>query len=219
MRPPAALPLVLCTFLVAGAPASARADTVRLSNGLSVVVRHVEFEGEFATLVMKGGGRVRTLRTLILDIEPEEAIGARDLALEALRASRAAGRPQPDFEDLVRRIDRAAHRAGVDPLLAHAVIRTESNYEPLAISPKGAMGLMQIMPVLAQQYGVRDPFDIDQNLDAGLRHLKGLLSRHRTLALALAAYNAGEGAVARYGRVPPYRETENYVRKVIAFYR
>jgi soluble lytic murein transglycosylase-like protein len=119
----------------------------------------------------------------------------------------------------VRRIDRAAHRAGVDPALAHAVVRTESNYEPLAISPKGAMGLMQIMPVLVQQYDVRDPFDIDQNLEAGLRHLKGLLSRHRTLALALAAYNAGEGAVARYGRVPPYRETEAYVRKVIAFYR
>jgi hypothetical protein len=218
MRPRAALP-VLCTFLIAVAPASARADTVRLSNGLSVVVDHVEFEGEFATLVMRGGGRVRTLRALILDVEPDEITGARDLALEALRSSRAAGRPQPDFEDLVRRIDRAAHRAGVDPLLAHAVVRTESNYEPLAISPKGAMGLMQIMPVLVQQYDVRDPFDIDQNLDAGLRHLKGLLRRHRTLALALAAYNAGEGAVARYGRVPPYRETEAYVRKVIAYYR
>ena len=218
MRPSAALPL-LCTVLVLAAPAVAGADTVRLSNGLSVIVDHVEFEGEFAVLVMPGGGRVRTLRELILDVEPEEITGARDLALRALATSRAAGRPQPEFEDLIRRIDRAAHRAGVDPALAHAVVRTESNYEPLAISRKGAMGLMQIMPVLVQQYGVRDPFDIDENLDAGLRHLKGLLRRHRTLALALAAYNAGEGAVARYGRVPPYRETENYVRKVIAFYR
>ena len=218
MRPRAALP-VLCTVLILAAPAAAGADTVRLSNGLSVVVHHVEFEGEFAVLVMPGGGRVRTLRELILDVEPEEITGARDLALRALAASRAAGRPQPAFEDLIRRIDRAAHRAGVDPALAHAVVRTESNYEPLAVSPKGAMGLMQIMPVLVQQYGVRDPFDIDENLDAGLRHLKGLMRRHRTLTLALAAYNAGEGAVARYGRVPPYRETENYVRKVIAFYR
>src|SRR5262245_3507254 len=177
MRPGAALPVVLCTLLVCAATPAA-ADTVRLSNGLSVVVDHVEFEGEFATLVMRGGGRVRTLRSLILDVEPDEINGARDLALRALAASRAAGRPQPVFEDLVRRIDRAAHRVGVVSGLARAVVRTEANYEPLAVSPKGAMGLMQIMPVIVQQYDVRDPFDIDQNLDAGLRHLKGLLSRH-----------------------------------------
>jgi soluble lytic murein transglycosylase-like protein len=208
----------ICTAgLLAAAPAAA--DTVYLSNGLTMTVDHVRFEGEFAVFVMHGGGTVRTLRSLILDVVPDEPSGARELALAALEASRAAGRPQPALEDLVARIDRAAARAGVDPRLAHAVIRAESNYRPLAVSPKGAMGLMQIMPVLARQYGVRDPFDVDQNLDAGLRHLKALVARHRTLSLALAAYNAGEGAVARYGAVPPYRETQNYVRKVMDLYR
>jgi soluble lytic murein transglycosylase-like protein len=200
-------------------PAAAAADTVRLSNGLTIKVEHVEFDGEHAVLIMRNGGRVRTLRSLVLDVLPDEAPGARELALRALAASRAAGRPQLLLEDLIARIDRAAARAGVDARLAHAVVRTESNYQPLAISPKGAMGLMQIMPATAAQYGVRDPFDPDQNLDAGLRHLKMLLGRHRSLSLALAAYNAGEGAVARYGRVPPYRETQDYVRRIVALYR
>jgi soluble lytic murein transglycosylase-like protein len=209
----------ICTLSVLAAAAPATADTVRLSNGLSMTVDHVRFEGEYAVIVMPGGGTVRTLRSLILDVIPDEPAGARDLALAALDASRAAGRPQPEQEELMRRIDRAAMKAGIDPRLAHAVIRAESNYRPLAISPKGAMGLMQIMPVLAREYGVQDPFDVDQNLDAGLRHLKRLLGRHDTVSLALAAYNAGEGAVSRYGSIPPYRETQNYVRKVMALYR
>jgi soluble lytic murein transglycosylase-like protein len=219
MRPAAALPVLLCTIFVIGAPAPAAADIVRLSNGLTLTVDHVQFDGEFAVFVMANGGTVRTLRSLILDVRPDENPGAREMALRALAASRAAGRPQPALEALVVRIDRAAARIGLDVRLAHAVVRAESNYRPLAVSPKGAMGLMQIMPVVAQQYAVRDPFDVDQNLDAGLRHLKRLLQRHSTLSLALAAYNAGEGAVARYGRVPPYRETQDYVRKVMALYR
>lgn len=160
MRPRRALPGVLCTVLSLGWAAPAAADTVRLSNGLSITVDHVVFDGEFAVLVMRNGGQVRTLRSLVLDIVPDEEPGARELALRALAASRAAGRPQPALEDLFVRIDRAAARAGVDPRLAHAVVRAESNYRTLAISPKGAMGLMQIMPVLARQYAVRDPFSV-----------------------------------------------------------
>jgi soluble lytic murein transglycosylase-like protein len=93
----------------------------------------------------------------------------------------------------------------------------ESNYESRAVSPKGAMGLMQLMPATARQYALVDPFDPAQNLDAGLRHLRGLLDRYGKgrESLALAAYNAGEGAVTRYRGIPPFRETQDYVRRIL----
>jgi soluble lytic murein transglycosylase-like protein len=110
----------------------------------------------------------------------------------------------------------AAH--GVAVKLAHAVVRVESNYRADAVSPKGAMGLMQLMPATARQYAVEDPFDPEQNLSAGLRHLRGLLDRYGRgkESLALAAYNAGEGAVSRYRGIPPYRETQNYVQRILS---
>lgn len=107
---------------------------------------------------------------------------------------------------------------GVDPQLVHAVIRAESNYDPIAVSPKGAIGLMQLMPGTAEELGV-DPWIPEQNVEGGVRYLKGLLERFGDVSLALAAYNAGEGAVMKYGRrVPPYRETQEYVGKVLAMY-
>jgi len=112
-------------------------------------------------------------------------------------------------------VDILAARVGIDVALAHAVVKVESNYRANAVSPKGAMGLMQLMPFVAKQYAVDDPFDPEQNLEAGLRHLRGLLDRLE-LKNALAAYNAGEGAVSRYGGVPPYRETQNYVKRIMA---
>ncbi|MGE3191426.1 MAG: lytic transglycosylase domain-containing protein, partial [Vicinamibacterales bacterium] len=103
----------------------------------------------------------------------------------------------------------------VDPRLVHAVVAVESNYEARARSPKGAKGLMQLMPATARQYAVADPYDPAANLDAGVRHLKDLLSR-LDLSLALAAYNAGEGAVRRYHGIPPFPETRSYVQRVLA---
>ena len=138
--------------------------------------------------------------------------------MRLLAASKAAqGAPLSDSA-IRALVDRVAAEVGLDGKLAHAVVRVESNYEPLAISPKGAMGLMQIMPVLMRQYDVADPFDPAGNLRAGMTHLRGLVQR-LGLSRALAAYNAGESAVTRYGGIPPYRETENYVRKVIAALR
>jgi len=107
---------------------------------------------------------------------------------------------------------------GLDDRLAQALVRAESNYQPFAISPKGAMGLTQIMPVIARQYDLADPFDPESNLRVGFSHLRRLLLRHG-VRHALAAYNAGEGAVAQYGGVPPYRETEQYVRRVLTLLR
>jgi len=129
------------------------------------------------------------------------------------------GRNHPAMEigrDGVEKLVReAADRHRMDPALVRAVIETESNWNPKAWSHKGAGGLMQLIPTTAQRYGAYDVFDPQQNIDAGVKHLKWLLERYNgNLDLALAAYNAGEGAVDRVHGVPAYRETRNYVQKV-----
>lgn len=112
-------------------------------------------------------------------------------------------------------IDQLGKRDGIDPDLIKAVAMVESGFNPKAVSPKGAQGLMQLMPATAEQYGVADPLDPHESLAAGSRHLRDLLERYNgNVPLALAAYNAGTGAVQRYGGVPRYQETMDYVRKV-----
>jgi soluble lytic murein transglycosylase-like protein len=108
----------------------------------------------------------------------------------------------------------AAKNFDVSPLLVDSVIQVESNYNPLAVSPKGAQGLMQLMPATAQRFGVTDSFDPKQNIEAGVRYLKFLQDSFQDDRLAIAAYNAGEKAVAKYRDVPPYPETIDYVAKV-----
>ena len=113
----------------------------------------------------------------------------------------------------------AAQRYGVDTRLVEAIVQTESAGNPTAVSPKGARGLMQLMPERAAELGVRDSFDPQQNVDGGVRHLRDLLQRFGgDVTLALAAYNAGEAAVRSYGGVPPFAETREYVRRVRATY-
>ena len=111
-------------------------------------------------------------------------------------------------------IEAAALRHQVDPRLVHAVITVESRFQARARSRKGAMGLMQLMPATARELQVRNPFDPATNIDAGVRHLRQLLDRF-DVQLAVAAYNAGAGAVRRFGGVPPFRETQAYVRQVL----
>src|SRR5580692_8542605 len=121
--------------------------------------------------------------------------------------------------DIDSAIEAAAARHNVDPNLVRAVVKVESNFNPNAVSRKGAMGLMQLMPSTARQLKVRNPFDPEQNVDAGVRHLKQLLESYDgDIKLTLAAYNAGAGAVARSSGVPAYAETQNYVRRITNLY-
>ncbi len=133
----------------------------------------------------------------------------------------AAGRRPPPvppsarhrFDPLIREV---ARRHRLDPALIKAVVHVESSFNPRAVSRKGALGLMQLMPETARRYGVRDPFDPRQNLAAGARHLRELLETYRhNKRLALAAYNAGARAVERYRGIPPFPETRNYVYRVL----
>ena len=127
--------------------------------------------------------------------------------------------PLGDLAPFAREIREAAERYGVEEALIKAVIRVESGFNSRAVSPKGARGLMQLMPGTASILGVRNSFDPRQNIDGGVRHLRGLIDRFgNDLKLALAAYNAGEQAVVTHGGIPPYRETRDYVTRILGLF-
>ena len=129
--------------------------------------------------------------------------------------ARSSSRNSEDRVDLEALIGDAARRHEVSPELIRAVIRQESGFNPFAVSRKGAQGLMQLMPQTARRLGVKDVFDPAENVQAGVKYLRQLLDRYEgDERLALAAYNAGEGAVDKYGGVPPYAETQDYVRRI-----
>lgn len=137
-----------------------------------------------------------------------------------LHAANSTPAPSSPGADVLRQlVQETAHKHNLDPNLVSAVISTESNWNTSAISRKGAQGLMQLVPETAQQFGVYNPFDPAQNVDAGVRYLSMLLDRYNgDLAKALAAYNAGPSAVDRWGGVPNFRETREYVQKVTSSY-
>ena len=162
---------------------------------------------------------------------PKEKTLAFPVGGGALRSGPAGGRnrdapPIPtrarpaEAGGVARTLLASARQHGLDPLLVKAVILAESAGRPRARSPKGAMGLMQLMPATARRFGVADPYDPAQNVAGGTRYLRWLLDRFGgNVTLALAGYNAGEGAVDRHGGIPPYRETRNYVRIVQSNHR
>jgi soluble lytic murein transglycosylase-like protein len=202
---------VLCLL---AAPAIAQADLVHLKNGRVLSVESWRLEGETAVLVLRDGGQIEAPQSLIAEVLPDEYVRA------APRAITAVNTPQGTPVGLPGLVAETASRYGVDVKLAQAVVKVESDYDPRAVSSKGAKGLMQLMPAVAQAYAVSDPFDAAANLDAGMRHLRGLLDRFKNdVSLALAAYNAGLLAVAKYGGIPPFAETQDYVRRIMALAR
>ena len=153
--------------------------------------------------------------TLVLSDKPRADSGEMTTYEVPGSASVRASRPAIGPGRYDETIEEQATRNGVSPDLVRAVIQAESAFNPIAVSSKGAMGLMQLMPATAREYGVTNPFDSKQNITAGVRYLKSLLVRYDdNVELALAAYNAGPGNVEKYGDVPPFRETRQYVKKI-----
>lgn len=158
-------------------------------------------------LSLRGGGEVVCDRSVVARIAPDE------VPYPEPAPPTPAGIETPEAAAYTEIIDTLAREQGVSARLVKAIIRVESAYQPRARSRKGAMGLMQLMPETARQYALADPYDPRANIEAGIKHLKSLLQRF-PLDLALAAYNAGEAAVERFGGVPPYAETRGYVSAI-----
>jgi hypothetical protein len=197
--------VVLALLAVAAPAATARAEIALLSSGLTLKLDGHRAEGEQLVLVLRGGGEIGVPSWAVRGFVPDEVLDEVDV---------------PGGGDVRGLAAEAARRHGLDPELVLAVVAVESGFRPEAVSPKGAQGLMQLMPGTSRELGVADPLDPAQNLDGGVRHLGALLSLYDgDLTRALAAYNAGAGAVSRHGGVPPYRETQAYVKKVLDRYR
>ncbi len=210
----------VCLFAVilalAATAAPASAEIIVLTSGRTLSVKSHRLDGDSIVLSLRSGGEVTCDRSLVDKIEPDEVPYP-----EPPAPAEAAGVPDPDLSVLDSTpygeiIASLSETHGVNPLLVRAVIQVESGYRPKARSRKGAMGLMQLMPATAREYKVRNPFEPKANIEAGIKHLKALIDRFDGLDLALAAYNAGEGAVEKFKGIPPYRETRNYVTKILA---
>lgn len=193
---------------LAAAPA-ARADIALLANGQTMKVTAVREDQGQLWLALKGGGEIALPPGEVRGVLPDEFVE------EVLQEIASA----PEGADVAALATAAARRHKLDPALVLALVQVESGGRPRAVSPRGARGLTQLMPATARELGVADVFDPAQNLDGGARYLRQMLSRYGgDLALALAAYNAGPGAVDRHQGVPPFRETRQYVRRVLERY-
>ena len=198
-------------------PPGASAELAVFVDGRVLKVEDARLEGEEIVLELPGGGSarvpaVRIDRVIADEVEVSEPSATIDEpSCPASWTDEALPEGVPFREEIIA----AARAADLDPWLVTAVVRAESDFDPLARSRAGAAGLMQLMPSAATENEVRDVFDPAENLRAGSAHLRAMLDRFGSLPLALAAYNAGAATVARYQGIPPYRETRGYVRAVL----
>lgn len=206
-------------FLVTGfAPllllaAGASADTVFLKVGTTLKVESLTCSGETCVASVRGG-QIEVRASDVLKVEADEAVDPEIRSANVLTARPTGVKgPGPDIETMVAQ---AARRYALPSALVRSVARAESGLDPDAVSARGAQGVMQLMPGTAKDLGVRNAFDLEENIDAGARLLRQLLEKYDgRVAESLAAYNAGSGAVARHQGVPPYRETRAYIRRVV----
>jgi hypothetical protein len=195
--------------------ASANAEIVYLSSSRTISVKGHRVEGDSIILKLRNGGEVTCDKSLIEKIVSDEVPYPEPAGPDAVSQPPRSGADLPEetpYDEIIAAVSEAH---GVDPLLVRALIQVESNYKPRAKSPRGAMGLMQLMPSTAKEYNVRNPFDPRANIEAGIKRLKILIDRWGT-EVALAAYNAGEGAVTKFNGIPPYQETRDYVTRILA---
>jgi len=201
--------VVIC--VAAGRPAGA--ELAYFTSGASLSIRDHRVEGESLVLALRAGGEIVCDRALIVRFAPDEVPYPEppDPAAPSGASQAPAVTGDVPFGDIIDRLS-AMHR--VDARLVRAMISVESGYQERARSPKGAMGLMQLMPATARRFNVTDPYNPQANIEGGIRYLRTLLDRFPE-RLALAAYNAGEAAVDRFRGIPPYAETRDYVTRVL----
>jgi hypothetical protein len=208
----------LFALIVVETPASA--EIVFLSSGRTLSVKAHRLDGDNIVLTLRSGGEVTCNKDLITKIDQDEVPY---IEPDAPKAPEPVKTTDADQENLLEGtpyaeiIAAASEAEGVNPMLVRAVIQVESKFRPTARSRKGAMGLMQLMPATAREYNVRNPFEPKANIEAGIKHLKTLIDRFgSSIELGLAAYNAGPGAVEKFNGIPPYRETRDYVRRILS---
>jgi len=197
--------------LVASA-APARAEIVFFSSGRTMSLKGHRVDGDSVVLELRAGGEIVCETSIITRFAPDE-VPYPEPEVEPVPAVALAQAAVVVPYGAI--IDKVSAEQGVPVKLVRALIQVESAFRERARSAKGAMGLMQLMPATAKQYAVADPYDPASNIEAGIKHLKSLLQR-LPVALALAAYNAGEGAVERFNGIPPYPETRNYVSRILS---
>ncbi len=198
-------------------PTGASAELAVFVDGRVMKVEDARLEGEEIVLELVGGGRVRVpavrIDRVIAD-EVEEAEAPNEFDNPSCPAA-WTDEPLPEGVPYRQEIIAAARAADLDPWLVVAVVRAESDFNPLAQSRAGAAGLMQLMPAAAAEHEVGDVFEPAENLRGGSAHLRAMLDRFDSLPIALAAYNAGAATVERYQGIPPYKETRHYIRAVL----
>ena len=200
-----AIGVVLCAL-------PARAELVYFNTGRTLSVKTHRVEGDSLILTLRSGGEMVCESLIVARVVPDEVpYPEPEVVLKAPAPVPQVATVGP-YSDI---IDRVAAEQNVPAKLVRAVIQVESAFNVRARSAKGAMGLMQLMPATARQYAVTDPYDPASNIEAGIKHLKSLM-RRLPVALALAAYNAGEATVLRFNGIPPYPETRNYVSRILA---
>ena len=211
---------LLTAAMVVASVSQINAEVIFFANGRTMAVKDYRITGDKITVTLRQGGEATFDKALIARIGPSELPDRAPLETAPGTVVPRAVTRQLESRPFAELIETVALKHGIDPALVHAVVEAESNYRPSAQSHVGARGLMQVMPATGRDLGVKSAsllFDPHENLEAGVKYLKWLLERFNgNLTFAVAAYNAGPGAVARYRGVPPFRETQDYVKKVLA---